>query len=112
MRRITRSGLPGVLLVAWAVLFAGCGYSSRRLTEVEGARTIAVSTFANAGYRRDLERRLTQAVLAALRSTTSYAIAAPESADLVISGRMSAEESVINLDENDNPVQIALRELP
>ena len=91
--------------LSMASLCASCGYSTRRLTSLPGARTIAVSTFTNTGYRRDMELRLTQAVLAALRARTSYAIGSPESADLVISGAMSASESVITLDEADQPLQ-------
>lgn len=102
--RMTRL-LPALLLLSLAALPPACGYSTRRLIDLPAARTIAVSTFTNTGYRRDMELRLTQAVLAALRARTSFAIGSPESADLVISGAMSASESVITLDENDQPIQ-------
>lgn len=95
-------------LLAAAVLALGppgCGYSTRRLADLEGARTVAVSTFDNLGFRRDLELRLVQAVIAELRARTTLAIDSPARADLVLSGRMTADEDVITLDEDDNPVQ-------
>lgn len=96
--------LPLLLALLLACLTA-CGYSTRRLVDLEGARSVAVSTFDNLGFRRDLELRLVQAVIAELRARTALAIDSPARADLVIGGRMSADEDVITLDRDDNPVQ-------
>lgn len=97
-----------VLLAATLALLAGlcaCGYSTRRLADLDGARTVAVSTFSNLGFRRDLELRLTQAVLAEVRARTTLAIDSPARADLVIGGDMQADEDVVTLDADNNPVQ-------
>lgn len=85
---------------------AGCGYSTRRLSDLPaGTRTLAVLTFENAGFRRDLELRLTQAVLDEVRARTPYAIGSQASADVLLSGRMTAEESVITLAADDSVLQ-------
>jgi hypothetical protein len=87
------------LLVLLCALAAGtlpaCGYSTRRLTVLEGSRTIAVLPFTSPGYRRDLDLRLTQAVVEEIRARTSLAIGAPPSADLVLSGVTEAETPVL-----------------
>lgn len=93
------------VLVLASLLCSACGYSTRRLADLEGARTVAVSTFENLGFRRDLELRLVQAVLAELRARTTLAIDRPSRADLVITGRMQADEDIITLDAQDNPAQ-------
>ncbi len=94
---------------AWTVallLLAGCsGYSTERLTDFPGARTIAVLPFENTGFRRDLELRLSAAVARELRARTSLAPATAASADLLLTGRMGAEEVPTILDEAGRVVQ-------
>jgi hypothetical protein len=58
-RLLLRSARTVALLVAFLGLDAGCGYSSKRLVDVPGVRTVAVLQFENDTYRRDLEFRLT-----------------------------------------------------
>jgi hypothetical protein len=94
-----------LLLLAVLAPLGACGYSSRRLSELGPARTIAVTTFQNEGYRRDLELRLTQAVIQEVRARTDYAIGSPSHADVVLSGTMRAGESVITQDADDNVIQ-------
>jgi hypothetical protein len=80
-----------------------CGYSTRRLTsELGSARTISVLPFANTGFRRDLELRLTQAVVEELRARTSLALATADRADLLLQGTVTAGESVVIQDEDRN----------
>jgi hypothetical protein len=67
---------------------------------------VAVLTFENNGFRRDLELRLTQAVVREVRARTSYAVGSATSADVLVSGRiLSADESVVTLDAGDNAIQ-------
>jgi outer membrane lipopolysaccharide assembly protein LptE/RlpB len=92
-------------LAAWLAL-TGCGYSTRRLTELPtSTRTIAVMTFQNQGFRRDMELRLSQAVVDEVRARTHYAIGSADSADVLLSGSMVANESVVTLDEDDSALQ-------
>jgi hypothetical protein len=88
-----------------ASLVAGCGYRTTRLEAFPAARTIAVLPFQDRGFRRDLDLRLTQAVVAEIRARTRYALAAPGSADLVLAGEMSAGEQVTTLSADREPLQ-------
>jgi hypothetical protein len=90
-----RRARAGLLVFLAAAAATACGYSTRRLTEVRGARTIAVLPFTSPGYRRDLDLRLTQAVVERIRASTSLAIGSPASADLVLRGEMDAETPVL-----------------
>lgn len=106
MSRVRPCPLRGAAALAALVLLAACGYSTRRLADLPaGARTIAVRTFENQGFRRDLELRLTQAVVEEIRARSSYAIGSLAGADLVLSGVMTAEESVVTQDADRNAVQ-------
>jgi hypothetical protein len=91
-------------LLALAAL-AACSYSTKRLTDFPGARTIAVLPFENTGFRRDLELRLGQAVATEIRARTNLAFATPQTADLLLTGTASAEEYAIGLDENGQVIQ-------
>jgi hypothetical protein len=94
---------------AWLAL-PGCqGYSTAPLADVAGTRTLAVRPFVNAGFRRDLELRLTHAVLDEVRSRGAWAIAEPGRADLVLEGEVDAAEDAIGLDEARRPLQKRLR---
>ncbi len=86
--------LIALLLVAVAVVPVACGYSTQRLDAFPSARTIAVIPFQSPGFRRDLDLRLTQAVVDEIRSRTSYGLGAATSADLILSGVMTADETV------------------
>ncbi|MHC5012008.1 MAG: LPS assembly lipoprotein LptE [Planctomycetota bacterium] len=83
------------LVLAAGVLVA-CGYTTRRLESFPGARSIAVMPFHSPGFRRDLDLRLTQAIADQIRARTSFALASPDSADLVLTGTMEASEAVVS----------------
>lgn len=102
--RTRRSSLLAAGLAA-LLACAGCSYSSRRLTDFPSARTIAVVPFENTGFRRDLELRLSMAVANEIRARTSLGLATPATADLLLTGRMSADEFAIGLDENGAVIQ-------
>ena len=101
MRGATVASVVALLVGA---LCPSCGYSTRRLTAFPGARTVAVEPFENRTYLRDLGVRLTHAVVNEVRARTSYAIGAPHSADLVVRGHFTAEQSVEGLDPDRNPI--------
>lgn len=82
---------------------SACGYSTQRLDAFPNARTIAVIPFQSDGYRRDLDLRLTQAVVTEIRGRTSYALGSPASADLLLSGTMQADE-VVTVQRGDRRV--------
>ena len=78
------------LLLGLCLLLTACsGYSTSRIESFPGARNIAVLPFQNTGFRRDLELRLTEAVLREIRGRTSFGLATPETADLVLSGEIT-----------------------
>ena len=98
-------GCRSLLASLVALLIAGgCGYSTRRLTAFPTARTVAVKPFTNTTYRRDLGLRLTQAVVEEIRKRTSHAVGSPETADLVVQGDFTANETVEGLDDLRNPI--------
>ena len=65
--------------------------------------------FENTGFRRDLELRLTEAVVREIRTRSSLAIGQPMTADLVITGSMSAVEDAVGLTPEQRPIQKRLR---
>lgn len=101
-----------VLLAASAALLACCpplvgcsGYTTQRIDAFPSARTIAVRTVVNEGFRRDLELRLQQAIADELRARTSYALATPAQADLILEARMRADEQLLVQGENRVPIE-------
>lgn len=102
--------LPTAALVLFASLLAACqGYSTKPLATIGGARTIGVLPLVNTGYRRDLEMRLTHALLDELRARGTMGIVEPTRADVVLSGEMSATEDVIGQDDERRPLEKRLR---
>ncbi len=86
-------------------LTVGCGYSSRRLVDAPGVRTVAVLQFENDTYRRDLEFRLTRALAEEVRARTPWRIATPGTADALLTGTIrSAETRVLAEDKDSNPI--------
>ncbi|MCB9824821.1 MAG: hypothetical protein H6806_05965 [Planctomycetes bacterium] len=104
-----RTLLAGAFALLASLLAACQGYSTKPLTAIGGARTIGVLPIVNAGYRRDLEMRLTHAVLDELRARGTMGIAEPTRADVVLSGEMSASEDVIGQDDERRPLEKRLR---
>jgi hypothetical protein len=97
------------LAAALPLALASCGYSTKRLTRVEGVSTIAVAQFENDTYRRDLEFRLTQAVAQEVRARTSFRIASPASADAVLTGTIRSAETTMLLEDRDTHDPISQR---
>lgn len=98
--------MPRAAAGVLALLIAcGCSYSTKRLTDFPSARTVAVVPFENTGYYRDLELRLTQAVVTEIRARSSLALATPQTADLLVRGKMTAREWAIGLDERGAVIQ-------
>ncbi len=93
------------LLLVCLLLLSSCGYTTKRIQDFPRARTIAIMPFDNLGYRRDLALRLTQAVAREVRARTSLALGSPQSADLILSGRMNARERVVIQDEDRTAIQ-------
>lgn len=93
------------LAAVLALLATACsGYSSQRLTDFPTARTIAVVPFENTGFRRDLELRLAQQVSNEIRARSNLGFAPVNRADLVLTGRMHAEEVPTVLGSEDGDV--------
>jgi hypothetical protein len=109
--RTPRPALLPVLAIALlaCATIAACSYSTKRLTAFPSARTIAVVPFENTGFRRELEMRLSMAVANEIRARTSLAPGLPETADLVLTGSMGADEFAIGLDENGAVIQKRLQ---
>ncbi|MDA1195652.1 MAG: LPS assembly lipoprotein LptE [Planctomycetota bacterium] len=94
------------LALLLAALTCACsGYSTKRLTDFPGARTIAVLPIENLGYYRDLDLRLAQHVAEEIRARTNLALATADTADLILTGRMSVREVPIVLDKEGAPIQ-------
>lgn len=99
-----RAGLLGLAGGVLLLVCACSGYSTQRLTDFPRARTIAVVPFENTGFRRDLELRLSQQVAQEIRARTNLGFAPVASADLVLTGRMQANEVPTVLDREDGSV--------
>ena len=84
---------------------ACAGYTTTRIDAFPSARTIAIRPVTNRGFRRDLELRLAQAVADEVRARTSYALATPATADLILETQMSADEEVLVQGEEREPIQ-------
>jgi len=97
------------LLLLTTVLATACGYSTQRLEAFPRARTIAVIPFTSPGYRRDVDLRLTQAVVEEIRARTSFAFASPATADLLLKGTMNVGESVLLQRGNRTPIEERLQ---
>ncbi len=90
-RRRRRS--PVCLLLAATVLLAGgCSYSTRRPFP-EDIRTVHVEMFQSKEFRRELEFRLTEAVIKRINMDTPYRIAPLRTADVVVSGEILSVRS-------------------
>ncbi len=99
----------GLVLVAAAVVAACSGYTTKRIDAFPGARTIAIRPVTNRGFRRDMELRLAQALADEIRARTSYAIATPATADLILETEMEAGEAVLVQGEEREPIQKLLQ---
>ena len=70
-----------------AMLLAGCGYSTQR-PFTQDVQSVHVEMFHTHDFRRDLEFRLTEAVVKRIEMDTNYRIATRREADTVLSGEL------------------------
>jgi hypothetical protein len=97
-------------LLPLLVALAGCGYRTDRLDAFPMARSVAVFPFENTGFRRGIEDRLTQAVADEVRGHTHLALSSPASADLILTGALTANEQALVLREDTrDPLQKRLQ---
>lgn len=94
-----------VALLVALLLLAGCGYSSRRLTDFATARTIAVVPFSNTGFYRDMELELTRRVVQEVRARSSLAMTSIDSADLILRGGTGLFQTPVVLDKDGGIIQ-------
>jgi hypothetical protein len=94
------------LVLAWAAsTAAGCGYSTQRLSDtVCAGRTISILPFKNTTFYRDAELRLTQQVAEEIRARTSYALTTADRADVVMSGTLYFDQSLVAQRESGDPI--------
>ena len=80
---------------------AGCGYSARRPFPTS-IRTLHVEMFHSKEFRRELEFRLTEALVKRIEMDTPYRIAPRQSADALLSGEILEVENRVFGDDFDN----------
>jgi hypothetical protein len=95
----------GLVLAGAAGAAVGCGYSTQRLSDtVCAGRTISILPFKNATFYRDAELRLTQQVAEEVRARTSYALTTADRADVVMSGTLYFNQSIVAQRTSDDPI--------
>ena len=82
MRRIMTS-----FSLAYVILLSGCGYTTRRPFP-ETVATVHVEMFHSKDFRKDLEFKLTEAVVKRIETDTRYRIAPRKQADTILSGEL------------------------
>jgi hypothetical protein len=89
------------------VLSVGCGYSTSRPFSTD-IQTMHVEMFQSKEFRRELEFRLTEALIKRIEMDTPYRIAPPDTADALLSGEILAVENrTFGSDfETDLPLEI------
>ena len=81
-----------VLLALAAAVSSGCGYSSKRPFPTD-IQTIHVEMFQSKEFRRELEFRLTEALVKRIQMDTPYRIAPRRTADALMTGEILAVEN-------------------
>lgn len=76
-----------LLLMLFSGVLGGCGYSSRRPFP-DGVQTVYVEMFQSKEFRRELEFRLTEALVKRIEMDTPYHIAPRQTADAILSGEI------------------------
>lgn len=92
---------PILLGLAWAGLGTGCGYSTG-LSLPEQKGSIGIEFFGNESMERDLERRLNDEMSRAVRDWVAAPIVAPERADMVLRGKITAYHRRSGIRSPDN----------
>ena len=76
-----------VLLTAAAAVTSGCGYSTKRPFSTD-IQSIHVEMFQSKEFRRELEFRLTEAIVKRIEMDTPYRIAPRRTADALMTGEI------------------------
>jgi len=95
---LAAAAVPGV---------SGCGYSTKRPFP-EAIRTIHVEMFQSREFRRELEMRLTEAIVKRIEMDTPYRIAPRKTADALMEGEViSVDNRTFGVDfDTDRPREI------
>lgn len=80
------------LITAATALAGGCGYSTRRPFRTD-IQTVHVDMIHSKEFRRELEFRLTEALVKRIEMDTPYRIAGRRSADAVLTGEILSVEN-------------------
>ena len=80
------------LIISFAFGVVGCGYSTQRPFRSD-FQTLHVEMFHSREFRRELEFRLTEALVKRIEMDTEYVIAPKGSADAVLSGEVLAVDN-------------------
>ncbi len=84
--------LVNVLLAVAAAVSSGCGYSAKRPFSTD-IQSIHVEMFQSKEFRRELEFRLTEALVKRIQMDTPYRIAPRRTADAEMTGEILAVEN-------------------
>ncbi len=84
--------LPSVLTVSGLLWLVGCGYSTARPFRAD-IQTVHVEMFHSREFRRELEFRLTEAIVKRIETDTPYRIATRQTADAVLTGEILAVDN-------------------
>lgn len=99
------AGLGALLALLLLAAGSGCGYSTTRLTDFPGARTIAIVPFENTGFYRDIELELTARVVQEVRARSSLGMGTVDSADLILRGSVGNWETPVVIGEEGEIIQ-------
>lgn len=86
MKSMTQRVVPFLALMTLAAT-TGCGYSAKRPFSTD-IQTIHVEMFHSKEFRRELEFRLTEAIVKRIEMDTPYRIASRKKADAMLSGEI------------------------
>lgn len=76
-----------IICAALLALLSGCGYSTQRPFP-QNVQTVYVEMFQNRDFRKDLEFRLSEAVIKRLEMDSNYRLASRSQADTIVSGEI------------------------
>ncbi|MEQ9459402.1 MAG: LptE family protein [Phycisphaeraceae bacterium] len=72
-------------LICLSMMLAGCQYSAQDAFDPE-VRTIAIATFENRTFLREVEQDLARAIVIEVQKRTAYRITTPSAADTILQG--------------------------